>query len=190
MSRTIDFDRDDTINKAMNVFWNKGYKSTSMKDLMDATGLLKGSIYNTFESKENLFALCLEKYGRESKLMHYREGDPSEYLRDFFKRLVAQGTKKDFKKGCLIMNSCMEFSHDNSILAKKAKMLFSATENNFKNVLEVLIKEPKRKKEIEAIQVALVTAAFSIREISKFKKDKIFLTTIANKALEEVNLSI
>jgi TetR/AcrR family transcriptional repressor of nem operon len=190
MSRTIDFDKDEILSKAMNVFWNKGYESTSMKDLMDATGLLKGSIYNTFDSKENLFVLCLEKYGRQSKSMHYRQGDPNEYLKNFFQRLVKQGVNKDFKKGCLIMNSCMEFAQDNSNLGKKAKLLFSATENNFKNVLEALIEDPKSKKEIETIKVALVTAAFSIREISKFKKDKIFLTEIANKALKEVHLSI
>jgi TetR/AcrR family transcriptional repressor of nem operon len=190
MSRTIDLDKDEILDKAMNDFWNKVYESTSMKDLMDATGLLKGSLYNTFDSKENLFILCLEKYGRQSKSMHYRQGDPGEYLRSFFQRLVEQGINKDFKKGCLIMISCMEFAHDNSTLAKKAKILFASTEKNFKNVLEVLIEDPKRKKEIESIKVALVTAAFSIREISKFKKDKIFLTEIANKALKEVNLSI
>jgi TetR/AcrR family transcriptional repressor of nem operon len=190
MSRAIEFDKDEILDKAMNVFWNKGYESTSMKDLMDATGLLKGSIYNTFDSKENLFILCLEKYGRQSKSMHYKEGDPGEYLRSFFQRLVDQGVNKDFKKGCLIMNSCMEFAHDKSVLSKKAKTLFAATEKNFKNVLEILIFDLKRKKELETIQVALVTAAFSIREISKFKKDKVFLSEIANKALKEVNLSI
>ena len=84
MSRAIEFDKDEILDKAMNVFWTKGYESTSMKDLMDATGLLKGSIYNTFDSKENLFILCLEKYGRQSKSMHYRQGDPKEYLRSFF----------------------------------------------------------------------------------------------------------
>mgnify|MGYP000692911159 CR=1 FL=1 len=190
MSRTIDFDKDEILDKAMNVFWTKGYEGTSMKDLMDATGLLKGSLYNTFESKENLFILCLEKYGHQSKSRHYRQGDPSEYLRSFFKRLVDQGASKNFKKGCLIMNSCLEFAYDNSLLSKQAKRLFSATENNFKNVLEALIDGAKSEEEVESIKIALVTAAFSIREISKFKKDKKFLTEIANKALREISLSI
>jgi TetR/AcrR family transcriptional repressor of nem operon len=190
MSRTIDFDKDEILRKAMNVFWNKGYENTSMKDLMGATDLLKGSLYNTFKSKENLFLLCLDKYGQDSGALHYKQGDPTLYLKNFFKKIVNEGTNKDFTKGCFIMNSCMEFAYENSLLSKKAKYLFSKTENNFKNVLEVLLSTSVDEEEKERIKTSLVTGAFAIREISKFKKDKVFLTEIANNALKEININI
>ncbi len=190
MTRTTDFDRDEMIDKAMNVFWNKGYEGTSMRDLMESTGLQKGSIYNSFESKENLFLLCLERYASNSRSFHYKEGDPGMYLQNFFRRLVKEGVDKKFVKGCLVMNSCLEFSGDEKILSRKAKILFTATEKNLRNVAEAFFNSSKSTSEIKKIQVNLVAAAFSIREISKFKKDKDFLVQIANNVLKEFNLRI
>ncbi len=187
MSRTIDFNKEEIIDKAMQVFWEKGYDGTSLKDLQSATGLLKGSLYNTFKSKENLFLLCLNKYGQHSQGFHYKSGDPGEYLKSFFKRLVSEGIKEDFTKGCLIMNSCLEFSNDQGSLSQSSKALFDATEHNLKNVTTKIVADSKEAKRIGAI---LISAAFSIREISKFRKDRAFLKQIANNALKEVELSI
>ncbi len=55
MGRHFEFNRDETLSKAMSVFWQKGYKATSMKDLVDEMGIQPGSIYNTFGDKHSLF---------------------------------------------------------------------------------------------------------------------------------------
>ncbi|MBC76044.1 MAG: hypothetical protein CME64_08500 [Halobacteriovoraceae bacterium] len=188
MSRTPDFDRDEIIGKAMEVFWNKGYENTSMRDLMDATGLLKGSLYNTFGSKEKLFMLCLEKYSVYSRGLFYKKGDPKEYLVKFFKRLVDEGVKKDFTKGCLIMNSCLEFMGKNA-LGEKASDMFAATELNLANVAKAIAEE-NSSLEVDKVKTNLISAAFSIREISKFRKDRKFLKQIANNALRDFDLMI
>lgn len=188
MSRSTEFERDEIIEKAMQVFWEKGYDQTSLKDLIDATGLLKGSLYNTFGSKEKLFLECLEFYGDFSRSRHYSEGDPVLYLKNFFKRLINQGVDKDFRKGCLIMNSCLEFANQKNAMAKKAQTLFAATELNLKTVAELAC--AKQNKDAEELKTNLITAAFSIREISKFRKDKKFLTQIANRALEDFGVQI
>ena len=46
----------------MNVFWEKGYEATSMQDLVDATGLLKGSLYGAFGGKQALYMIALAHY--------------------------------------------------------------------------------------------------------------------------------
>ena len=46
------FNIDNAIDQAINVFWAKGYKSTSLNDLLDAMEINKGSFYNTFGSKK------------------------------------------------------------------------------------------------------------------------------------------
>ena len=172
MSRSIDFNKDDILKKAMDVFWSKGYESTSLKDLQEATGLLKGSLYNTFKSKENLFLLCLEKYGSYSQSFFYREGsDPKQYLSGFFKRLVDEGTNVENTKGCLIMNSCLEFAgQESSSSAKRSSLLLEAVEKNLENVIGNIDNYSKSEK--KRLSTNLIVAAFSIREISKFKKAK------------------
>ncbi len=188
MSRTVEFDKDDIIEKAMNTFWTKGYEGTTLKDLTEVTGLLKGSLYNTFKSKENLFLLCLEKYGSNSKTLFYVDGDPKEYVKNFFKRLVDEGVKKENINGCLIMNSCLEFADSDTAPAKKTKALFKTVELNFERVAKALVQDSDE--DPQKYQTSLITAAFSIREISKFKKDKKFLKQIANNALRDLNIMI
>ncbi len=188
MSRSTEFDREEIILKAMNLFWKKGYEGTSLKDLTNETGLLKGSLYNSFKSKENLFLLCLDRYGQHSRSFFYKEGDPDLYLKNFFQRLVDEGVKKENTKGCLIMNSCIELADTNSAPAVKTKNLFTAVELNFENVLKQYenISKPERDK----LKTNFISAAFSIREISKFRKEKKFLRQIANNALKDVGLKI
>jgi len=190
MSRSTNFNKEETINKAMNVFWNKGYENTSIKDLVNATGILKGSLYNTYSSKENMFLLCLQQYGNKSKSFHYQQGDGGVYLKDFFKKMVKEGSDKNFTKGCFIMNSCMEFAGSKSIMAKKAKVLFEATEKNLSNAVKSFLNDTNQIFDLKKVQCSLVVAAFSIREVSKFKKDKAFLKQIANNALSDLGLEI
>lgn len=188
MSRTKDFNEEDIISKAMELFWRQGYKNTSLKDILDATGLLKGSLYNAFKSKENLFLLCLEKYGVRSSSFFYKDGDPKEYITSFFQRLIREGSQKDNTKGCLIMNSCLELADQNVDSAQSAQRLFEAIEMNFERVIGLIVKDSSLDQ--ASIKSNITAAAFSIREISKFKKDKKFLKHIANNALKELDLEI
>ena len=66
MPRSEEFNREHAVRQAMNVFWEKGYNGTSMQDLVDATGLNRSSIYNSFVSKHELYKTTLEFYQKES----------------------------------------------------------------------------------------------------------------------------
>ena len=59
MARPREFDIDEALSAAMTAFWERGFAATSLADLMDATGLQKGSIYKAFGSKHELFMQAL-----------------------------------------------------------------------------------------------------------------------------------
>ena len=63
MGRHYEFNKEETLTKAMQVFWRKGYKATSMKDLIEEMGIQPGSIYNTFGDKHSLFIESIKHYG-------------------------------------------------------------------------------------------------------------------------------
>ena len=67
------YDREAALSAALNLFWTKGYHATSIKDLEDALKLRSGSIYAAFKSKENLYALALEKYFDTSQVAFERD---------------------------------------------------------------------------------------------------------------------
>ncbi|HEY4249986.1 MAG TPA: TetR/AcrR family transcriptional regulator [Roseomonas sp.] len=65
MARPREFDEDEVLQAALRVFWEKGYESTSLSDLLDAMGLTKSSLYQAFGSKEALFWRVVERYQRD-----------------------------------------------------------------------------------------------------------------------------
>jgi TetR/AcrR family transcriptional repressor of nem operon len=62
VGRPREFDESTVLDAAMDVFWRKGYEKTSMADLLKATGLHKGSLYQAFGDKHSLFIRALKRY--------------------------------------------------------------------------------------------------------------------------------
>jgi TetR/AcrR family transcriptional repressor of nem operon len=62
MARTVEFNECEIVEKAMNVFWEKGYHNTSVQDLVDAMQINRSSLYNTLGDKHGLFLKCVSSY--------------------------------------------------------------------------------------------------------------------------------
>ena len=74
MPKVETFNKEFVLKQATEVFHTKSYSLTSMQDLVDATGLNRSSIYNTFGSKLDLYMDCLRSYqskahGKIQKIM-------------------------------------------------------------------------------------------------------------------------
>ncbi len=113
MARPREFERQEVITRAMNVFWRKGFEATSIQDLVAATGLNRGSLYNAFGDKAGLFAAVMETYAAaapSSELLRALEaGDPARSaIETFFATLVERGSTDKERRGCLIVNTASE----------------------------------------------------------------------------------
>ncbi|MBK0368334.1 TetR/AcrR family transcriptional regulator [Flavobacterium agrisoli] len=62
MARCVEFNEVEKIEKAMNLFSEKGYNATSMQDLVDAMQINRSSLYNTIGDKHQLFMKCINNY--------------------------------------------------------------------------------------------------------------------------------
>ncbi|TPM19220.1 TetR/AcrR family transcriptional regulator [Mesorhizobium sp. B2-3-5] len=62
MARTIAFDYERALDKAMRLFWKHGYAGTGLRDLLKIMGIGEGSFYNTLKSKKQLYLACVERY--------------------------------------------------------------------------------------------------------------------------------
>src|SRR5258707_2749057 len=62
MGRPKSFSREEVLEKAMPVFWKRGFADTSLQDLERATGVNKSGLYTEFRDKEDLFVACLRHY--------------------------------------------------------------------------------------------------------------------------------
>jgi TetR/AcrR family transcriptional repressor of nem operon len=62
MARNVEFNEEEAIQKAMEVFWEKGYNGASLRDLTDAMKINSSSLYNTIGDKQELFVRCVQHY--------------------------------------------------------------------------------------------------------------------------------
>ncbi len=65
MARPAEFERETVLREAMDVFWRKGYNTTSIKDLVDATNIQPGSLYWAFGNKQKLFLAAVDCYRQD-----------------------------------------------------------------------------------------------------------------------------
>ncbi|WP_327121947.1 TetR/AcrR family transcriptional regulator [Streptomyces sp. NBC_01341] len=131
------FDRDAAVDRAMLVFWRQGYASTTPQGLADALSIRKGSLYNTFESKHNLFTLTLRRYGqmRAPTLRRLREeqGPVHEVLRSSLAELTGAGSHR---MGCFAVNSVSELAGQDEGVTRVAESLFTDIEDASRVALE------------------------------------------------------
>lgn len=115
MPRIVEFDAEKVLRKAMHVFWEKGYNGTSMQDLVDATGLNRSSIYNSFGSKLKLYQSTLSLYQRESGGMFQRAlvkaKNPLDAIRLVFEGFLPEIVEDGKGRGCFVMNCKAEMGN-------------------------------------------------------------------------------
>ena len=126
MARPREFDVEDALDAAMEAFWDRGFQATSLADLMEATGLQKGSIYKAFGSKHELFSQALARYLDDmyAKMQGALEGPESaeEGVRRWLKLILRLCNKQDTRRGCFALNSVVELGpHDEATASQLRK---------------------------------------------------------------------
>ena len=116
MARPREFDEDAVLDAAMQCFWARGYESTSIKDLIENTGLTAASLYNAYGDKRAMFRTALDHYVGKSvgaRLRRCRALPPREAVRSFFDDILRRSLGDRERKGCMVVNSALEMApHD------------------------------------------------------------------------------
>ena len=182
------FEESEVIGQVMQVFWEKGYSATSISDITEATGIKRGSLYNAFDGKRELFFRALLKYDNEERKRLLRElesvDDPRDAIETFFNGLVKASLNDPDKKGCLLVNTSLDYSiHDEEVQ--------KVVSDSFKEIANFFEKSLKRGQELGRIPCsieprstakALVALIVGIRVMGRGIYGKAALEQIANQA--------
>ncbi|MDZ4764188.1 MAG: TetR/AcrR family transcriptional regulator [Chloroflexota bacterium] len=117
MARRTDFDREQVVANAMNVFWEQGYELTSIEDLTTAMAIKTGSLYNTFRDKHALYLESLDLYLRTAGCCIFIAlSDPDAgraAVEQVFADLIAEIMADTDQRGCFMLNAKLErATHD------------------------------------------------------------------------------
>ena len=133
MTRTKEYDRDEVLDAATQVFWVKGFKGTSVSDLVAATGLGKRSMYQEFGSKEGLFRECIDNFAlrtnKELNVILTRQPLGLQNIEEFFRNRIDYASSHECR-GCMIVNSAIE----KELIKEKA---FGQVQNHISRLEEV-----------------------------------------------------
>jgi TetR/AcrR family transcriptional regulator, transcriptional repressor for nem operon len=160
MPRSKAFDPDTALQKAMQVFWERGYEATSIEDLVQGMGINRFSLYSTFGDKHQLFVAVLERYSATivatlmGELEHSAAGLPA--IRKFFTRLVEFFASARGWRGCLITNTAVELAPHDPQAAAKVQAYVVRLEEAFYRVL------------LQAQQTQQLASSHACRDLARF----------------------
>lgn len=196
MGRTREFDIEVATRRAMQVFWSRGYEATSIPDLVEATGVQRGSLYAAFGSKHDLYLAALDHYQTSAggpmlrALAHVHEDGRSvrDALRTLLLELVDEAVEDPERRGCLMVNAITERGSCDPDVARRGR----AAVSGMNEVFTTLLRTGQDRGELDAgLDVAdlsqfLVLTVQGLRVMGVTNPDRAVLTGAVDIALRVV----
>lgn len=129
MARPREFDEGALLDAAVLCFWRQGYEATSVRDLVEHTGVAAASLYNAFGHKRALYEKALDHYVEDSiadRIRRCRSLPPRLAIEAFFEEIVKRSLNDRDRKGCMLVNAALDGApHDPAFRKVVAKTLVS-----------------------------------------------------------------
>ncbi|MBS1683296.1 MAG: TetR/AcrR family transcriptional regulator [Bacteroidetes bacterium] len=189
MPRQKEFEREEVLEKALEVFWCNGYNGTSFADLTEGMCINRQSIYDTYGDKHTLFIEVLNHYSEkngESLRAHFSQDKPARQLfKEYFQAAVQNISGDTKSKGCLINNAALEMIPHDAAVKQIARRNIDGLYKVFLDAIKkgVKTKELSPKLNPEAVAMHLVTTIQGMNTVGKAFADKKRLQSIADTAL-------
>jgi TetR/AcrR family transcriptional repressor of nem operon len=193
LARYKTFEPIDAVEDAMFLFWEQGYKTTSVDDLVKRLGIGRGSLYATFRDKRTLFLAALDHYGEMvlAELLPLMEAEKSaaEAVRRVLEKVYELSSRPNHPSGCLMTNTLAEVGLRDSAIAKRLITNYARLETS----IVALLDRGRTKGEIASGQSTLALARFlltvmqGLRVLSKARPDRTVIKqviAVAVKAIE------
>lgn len=189
MARTREFDEDEVLEQAMQVFWRRGYQATTVADLLAAMGLSKSSFYETFGTKRDLLLTALARYagsgmsGLIAPLLE--DGASRPQIEKTLAKMVRHARSADGRRGCLVNNTLGEVAPNDAVVFKATREVLEQLEA----ILTAVVARGQKRGEIARRESARALARFLANTIgglnlaAKARPDRQTLDDIVRVAL-------
>jgi TetR/AcrR family transcriptional regulator, transcriptional repressor for nem operon len=166
MARPREFNPNDVLQIAIELFWEKGYFNSSVDEVVRQSGVAKYGIYGTFGSKRELFKKALEQYAsdRHKDIQSpLRKSDASlPEVHQFFENAIKMITQDSANRGCLIVNTGVELGLRDTEFRNFVADFFQETEKIMECCLTHAV-------ELEQIEVDINISALASYLVTEFR---------------------
>ena len=191
MPRRKEFDVEITLDRAADVFWSKGYEGASIQDLLDQMELNRGSLYDTFGGKHELYLSVLERYSEKyQKIFRVLEGTGSgkKAIRTVFLNSLDPANPPPGKSGCLVTNAMVEMAPHCQQTAARLQRIMRRLEKAFETALHRAQDqgEVSPNRDIRALAHFLTVAFHGIRAVARLMPGNTMIRNFVEVALSSV----
>jgi TetR/AcrR family transcriptional repressor of nem operon len=161
MARPIEFDYDNVLENAMQQFWREGYEASSVQKLLDATGINRGTLYNSFGDKDKFFTLCVERYNKQLKAQIDASLGNAKLaalsaIDSYIQTVTVLAPAKQRSMGCLLVNSVCESINQDKAMQKLIRKSLNTVQRALLGRTRELEKARQLKRGLKAEQAAEV----------------------------------
>ncbi|WP_405881527.1 TetR/AcrR family transcriptional regulator [Streptomyces sp. NBC_01136] len=191
MARTREFDIDQAVERAMEVFWHQGYTATSLSDLTSALGIGSGSLYAAFGSKEELYARALERYTSHNAADLVARLESADAVRPALRAVLTAMVEADLcdpDQGCMLVNAATERADD-----PRTSEQVSATLRLVESTIAGALERAKARGELSAdknpVELARLLTTFiqGLRVMGKARAGREFLESAITAAMRSLD---
>jgi len=160
----------------MVLFWRQGYEATSIQDLIEATGINRGSIYAAFGNKQGLFLEVLDHYADKvaNPLMkELANPDPRRAIECMFESIIRRVSDPKWPRGCLNTNTSIECPKVGDEISRKITERLGQQESTIYQVLH------------RAQAAGVLDQALDVRALARFFTGVAQALNVVNKAFAD-----
>lgn len=173
IGRPAEFDRDEALEKAVGLFWRRGYEATGLTDLTNEMGIGRQSLYNSFGDKHSLFVEAVTYYvTRNNQPLIEILQAPGSGVKNICKALeaVVSFTTSGDCRGCLVTNSIVEMAPHDDEVAEVARSAINQMEKAFQAALD------------RAVESGEIAANMDTRAVARFLNNTLQGLVVLGKA--------
>lgn len=187
MARTKEFDYDEVLEKATELFLEKGYDNTSFQDLVDHMGIHRRSIYDTYGDKKQLYIKALKKYAKFVNRNYLTIINETMNTHQKFETIFNYSAfpMEDCPKGCLFVNSAIELALRDNEISNQVQLFFDDTKKFFVDLLKIAKEKEETAQNTNVYELAsyLNNALIGIRVLVKCSPSDAELTNVIKTTL-------
>ncbi|MEU1079688.1 TetR/AcrR family transcriptional regulator [Streptomyces sp. NPDC005908] len=190
MARVREFDTEAAVHAAMDAFRCKGYEGTSIQDLVEATGVGRGSLYAAFGNKDGLYLAAMDRYRQlyaVPLIDMLRAGTPArELLREVLVATVDDIVQDGARKSCLIVGATTERVTQDPKVAAHVRATTSSIEDALRDVISSAQADGQLPDARNARDLAryLIVTMQGLKVMGAINPDRASLMTVAETALD------
>ncbi|CAA9399330.1 MAG: Transcriptional regulator, AcrR family [uncultured Rubrobacteraceae bacterium] len=189
MARTKEFEPERVLERAMELFWRRGYEATSLRELLEAMGIGQGSFYGTFGDKHALFLAALDRYREAAEadaVATLEDGSPKEAIRAVFGGMVdVLAGQEEPRRGCFLANSAVELAPHDAEVGVRISRYVRRLEDTFERTIRrgQATDEIDARRDPRTLARSLVNNSLGLRVLARTGTDRRTLQDAADAAL-------